>query len=289
MKYRISVNATAANIGAGFDCMGLSLDLNNVLTVSDETDFPLEIVAGENVPHDESNLIFRSMREVFSLTGKSLGHIKLVQSDSIPHASGLGSSAACIVAGVTAANAMLGFPLSEKETVNLCARLDGHPDNVLPALLGGITAGVMCGDKVEYIRAEVGDGIFAVTLTPDFPLPTELSRKVLPAVYPRADVVFSLSRAVLTFAALALKQTDKLHCLDDKLHQPYRKPLIKGYDSAEAALKEAGALCVFLSGAGPTVLGIFDKASTPLNVVAPKGWTLRKLSISDKPVSVTRA
>ena len=130
MKYRISVNATAANIGAGFDCMGLSLDLNNVLTVSDETDFPLEIVAGENVPHDESNLIFRSMREVFSLTGKSIGHIKLVQSDSIPHASGLGSSAACIAAGVTAANAMLGFPLSEKETVNLCARLDGHPDNV---------------------------------------------------------------------------------------------------------------------------------------------------------------
>lgn len=289
MKYRISVNATAANIGAGFDCMGLSLDLNNVLTVSDETDFPLEIVAGENVPHDESNLIFRSMREVFSLTGKSLGHIKLVQSDSIPHASGLGSSAACIAAGVTAANALLGFPLSEKQTVNLCARLDGHPDNVLPALLGGITAGVMCGEGVEYLRADVDESICAVALTPDFPLYTELSRKALPAVYPREDVVYSLSRAVLSFAAFALKREDKLHCLDDKLHQPYRKPLIKGYDSAEAALKEAGALCVFLSGAGPTVLGIFDKASTPLNVVAPKGWTLRKLSISDKPVSVTRA
>ena len=285
MKYRISVNATAANIGAGFDCMGLSLDLNNVLTVSDETDFPLEIVAGENVPHDESNLIFRSMREVFSLTGKSLGHIKLVQSDSIPHASGLGSSAACIAAGVTAANALLGFPLSEKQTVNLCARLDGHPDNVLPALLGGITAGVMCGEGVEYLRADVDESICAVALTPDFPLYTELSRKALPAVYPREDVVYSLSRAVLSFAAFALKREDKLHCLDDKLHQPYRKPLIKGYDSAEAALKEAGALC----GADPTVLGIFDKASTPLNVVAPKGWTLRKLSISDKPVSVTRA
>lgn len=289
MKYRISVNATAANIGAGFDCMGLSLDLNNVLTVSDETDFPLEIVAGENVPHDESNLIFRSMREVFSLTGKSIGHIKLVQSDSIPHASGLGSSAACIAAGVTAANALLGFPLSEKQTVNLCARLDGHPDNVLPALLGGITAGVMCGEGVEYLRADVDESICAVALTPDFPLYTELSRKALPSVYPREDVVYSLSRAVLSFAAFALKREDKLHCLDDKLHQPYRKPLIKGYDDAETALHEAGALCVFLSGAGPTVLGIFDKASKPLNVVAPKGWTLRKLSISDKPVSVTRA
>ena len=245
MKYRISVNATAANIGAGFDCMGLSLDLNNVLTVSDETDFPLEIVAGENVPHDESNLIFRSMREVFSLTGKSLGHIKLVQSDSIPHASGLGSSAACIAAGGTAANALLGFPLSEKQTVNLCARLDGHPDNVLPALLGGITAGVMCGEGVEYLRADVDESICAVALTPDFPLYTELSRKALPSVYPREDVVYSLSRAVLSFAAFALKREDKLHCLDDKLHQPYRKPLIKGYDDAETALHEAGALCVF--------------------------------------------
>lgn len=288
MKYRISVNATAANIGAGFDCMGLSLDLNNVLTVSDETDFPLEIVAGENVPHDESNLIFRSMREVFSLTGKSLGHIKLVQSDSIPHASGLGSSAACIVAGVTAANALLGFPLSEKQTVNLCARLDGHPDNVLPALLGGITAGVMCGEGVEYLRADVDESICAVALTPDFPLYTELSRKALPAVYPREDVVYSLSRAVLSFAAFALKREDKLHCLDDKLHQPYRKPLIKGYDDAETALHEAGALCVFLSGAGPTVMGIFSKSALKDSICAPEGWTVRKLNFSNKPVSVTR-
>ena len=146
----------------------------------------------------------------------------------------------------------------------------------------------MCGEGVEYLRADVDESICAVALTPDFPLYTELSRKALPSVYPREDVVYSLSRAVLTFAAFALKREDKLHCLDDKLHQPYRKPLIKGYDEAETALHEAGALCVFLSGAGPTVMGIFSKSALKDSICAPEGWTVRKLNFSNKPVSVTR-
>lgn len=288
MKYSVKVNATSANIGAGFDCMGAALELKNEVTVSDECDSPFEIIASSGVPRDESNLVYRSMLKTFDTVGYRVKNLKIEQTDRIPMASGLGSSAACIVAGVCAANALSGFLLSERDTAALCASMDGHPDNVLPALLGGVTAGVMLDGGVEYVRADIGDGLFAAALTPDFPLLTENSRKVLPQSYSREDAVFSLSRAVVTFAALALKQSDKLRCLDDRLHQPYRIPLIKGYREAEEALRQAGALCVYLSGAGPTLIGIFKTTAGKSDICVPDGWTLRKLSFSDSPVLIQK-
>ncbi|MFR1565159.1 MAG: homoserine kinase [Christensenellales bacterium] len=288
MKFSVKVNATSANIGAGFDCIGAALELKNEVIVSDECDSPLEIIASGGVPRDESNLVYRSMIKTFDAVGYRVGHLKIEQTDRIPMASGLGSSAACIVAGVCAANALSGFSLSERDTAALCASIDGHPDNVLPALLGGVTAGVMLDGGVEYIRADIGKELSAVALTPDFPLLTEKSRRVLPQSYSREDVIFSLSRAVLTFAALALGQSDKLGCLDDRLHQPYRIPLIKGYREAKQALKDAGALCVYLSGAGPTLIGIFNSSAGKGSVSAPDGWTVRRLPFSDNPVLIEK-
>ena len=134
MKFSVKVNATSANIGAGFDCIGAALELKNEVIVSDECDSPLEIIASGGVPRDESNLVYRSMIKTFDAVGYRVGHLKIEQTDRIPMASGLGSSAACIVAGVCAANALSGFSLSERDTAALCASIDGHPDNVLPAL-----------------------------------------------------------------------------------------------------------------------------------------------------------
>lgn len=283
MKFKVKTSATSANIGAGFDCMGLALGLYNEMTVSDEGDKKLEIIGGVGVPCGKDNLIYRSMREVFKIVGREPKSIKIEQYDAIPMASGLGSSAACVVSGVAAANALVGSPLSMKEMVAVCSRMDGHPDNVLPALLGGVTAGVMTKCGVEYIR-EDAVGIKAVALTPNFPLHTEESRKALPDSYSREDVVFSLSRAVLGFAALTSGQVEKLAVVDDRLHQPYRKPLINGYEAAEKVLKDLGALCVYLSGAGPTLVGLFRKADAVGKADIPDGWARRDLEVENSGI-----
>ena len=277
----IRVSATSANIGAGFDCMGLALDLYNEITVG-ECDEKLIIETDRNLPADETNLVYVSMKRVFELCGRT-PNVYIKQTNFIPVASGLGSSAACVVAGVVAANELLGKPLGEHEIVDLCTALDGHPDNVVPAIKGGVTAGVIMNGHVEYIKCNAPENLMLFAATPDFELHTEKSRSVLPDAYSRADVVYSLSRAIVTFAALVNSDADMLKVIDDKLHQPYRKPLIKGYDDVAAAFEKAGAISHFLSGAGPTIMGLFKFDA---DVVLPRGWTLRKLFIEQNGVSV---
>lgn len=291
MKFIVKANATTANIGSGFDCSGLALDLKNEILVSDEGDEPLVIRAGAGVPTDESNLIYRAMTEVFAAVGRFPKSVTIEQTDRIPMASGLGSSAACVAAGLTAANVLTGNALSFREIIDLAAKIDGHPDNVLPCLVSGATAAVMKRDGSgveEFIRVDLPGNLFAAALTPNFPLETQKARKVLPEVYPKADVVYSLSRAVVSFAALAVGDAGKLACVDDKLHQPYRIPLIPGYNEAVGALKDANAICAFLSGAGPTVLGIFKEtpglSRDSLALSAPSGWTTRVLNFDNNGV-----
>ena len=296
MKFIVKANATTANIGSGFDCSGLALDLKNEILVSDEENDFLAIRAGKGVPTDESNLIYRSMTEVFDIVGRRPKNIAVTQTDRIPMTSGMGSSAACVAAGLVAANLLAGGALPMREIIDLAAKIDGHPDNVLPCLIGGATAAVMKRDGSgveEFVRVDVPDSLFAVALTPDFPLETKKARKVLPSVYPKSDVVYSLSRAVVSFAALAAGEPEKLACVDDKLHQPYRIPLIPGYDDATAALKHAGATCAFLSGAGPTVLGIFKQSPRltrdTVSVAAPFGWTARVLDFDNRGILTEEA
>ncbi len=279
---KIRVSATSANIGAGFDCMGLALNLYNEIIVGD-CDEKLVIKTDKNLPADESNLVYVSMKKVFDLCGRT-PNVYIEQFNDIPVASGLGSSAACVVAGVVGANELLGSPLGEHDIVDLCTALDGHPDNVVPAIKGGVTAGVIMDGHVEYIKCHAPENLNLFAATPDFELHTEKSRSVLPDSYSRADVVYSLSRAIVTFAALVNSDTDMLKVIDDKLHQPYRKPLIKGYDEVAAAFESAGAVSHFLSGAGPTIMGIFKSDA---DVKLPAGWTLRKLRIERGGVNVS--
>lgn len=283
---KIRVPATSANIGAGFDCMGLSLNLYNEIIVSESDKLSFEIFGeGENeIEKNENNLVYQSMKAVFDLVGKSK-NVHIVERNYIPVASGLGSSAACVVGGVLAANAILGFPLSESEIVNLCAKLDGHPDNVVPAVVGGITAGVLTeGGKVVYIKSVAPAKLDLVVATPDFPLKTSLSRSVLPASYSRSDVVYSLSRAVVTFAALSLGDNEALRIVGDKLHEPYRRPLIKGYDEVVAQMWKNDCLSVYISGAGPSIVGLFSKKH---NCVLPPNWTLRNLAIDNQGAKIS--
>ncbi len=269
----VSAPASTANIGGGFDCLGMALGLRLKVTMRLSDTLVINGKTGETC---KDNLVYRAALKVFETAGVAHKNSELSISSDIPRASGLGSSAACIVAGATAANILCGEKLSEAELIELCAALDGHPDNILPALKGGVTAGYYRDDgRIGYIRADAPSGLYIAAATPDFPLSTEKARKVLPDKYSRADCVYSLSRAVVAFGALALGNLDALCAVGDKLHQPYRIPLITGYGEVSAAMKNSGAIGSCISGAGPTVIGFF-KTDTP-SVSLPDGWTLRIL------------
>lgn len=278
-KVTVRVPATSANLGGGFDCMGLALELYNEITV--ERSDRLTIVSDVNAPTDENNLIYKSVRAVFDRCGREIFPVHISTKSGIPLASGLGSSATCIVGGVVAANRLLGEPLDKSDVIDLCTSLDGHPDNVLPAIVGGVTAGYMDENgRVGYVRTDCPDGLTVVVATPEFGIDTQTARAKLPNQYSREDCVYSLSRAVVTFGAFCKGDINGLKAIDDRLHQPYRIPMIGGYEGVRKSLINAGAVAVCVSGAGPSVLGLFDGKPTK-GIAVGKDWTVRKLNIDN--------
>jgi homoserine kinase len=255
----IRVPASTANLGAGFDAMGMALDVFNVLEI--EPAGALDIQADSPlVPRGEDNLIWQSMLHTFRVAGRPPIPVRLRQRDAIPMTRGMGSSSACIVGGVVAANALMGGPLDEAQLCDLVVRMEGHPDNVLPALLGGlVVAAVEEEGAVRYARLTPHPRFAYRVLTPDYPLATAKARAVLPPHYTRAEATYNLGRALLMAASLEHGLADNLAAAaQDCIHQPYRKTLIPGFDRIGAAAYEAGALSMTLSGAGPSLFLILD-------------------------------
>ncbi len=261
-RVRVRVPATSANLGPGFDCLGLALNLYN--SVEAHEDDRLVIVTEGNgaqfIPSDGSNLTYQSMKRVYDTVGRRCSGLFIRQGSNIPLSRGLGSSAAAIVGGLVAANALLGGPLGNMELLRLATAIEGHPDNVTPCLLGGLTAAVADGDRVRCARA-LPDARYAfAAMVPSFDLSTKKARQALPDNYAKADAVHNVGRAVLMFAALQQGLAGELKAASqDRMHQPYRKGLIPGWDDVNTAAEEAGALAVYLSGAGPTVMAVYDK------------------------------
>ncbi len=280
----VKAAATSANLGGGFDCLGVALGLYHTVVARFSDKF--EIISDAGAPLGRNNLVYVAMNEVFKKFGKADAAVRLVSNSEIPRASGLGSSAACVVCGAVAANALLGNPLSQSEITDIAAKLDGHPDNVLPSITGGVTAAYKDGDNIGYIRVDAPTDLVFAVATPDFGLKTEKARAVLPQTYSRSDCVYSLSRAVVTFGALALGKIDMLKATGDRLHQPYRAPLIKDYAEVVNAFENAGAVGSCLSGAGPSVLAFFKDENAARKTALPRGWTLRALKAENSPVRV---
>lgn len=260
---RVRVPATSANLGPGFDCIGMAIDLYNVIEVEEHDDVKLDIeVTGEGfgcIPLDETNLVYVSMKTVFDELNYDCKGLRIKLINGIPLTRGLGSSAACIAGGMAAANAIAGSPLTTKQIINMAARIDGHPDNVLPAIVGGLTVGCICNDEVFYTRLDPPLKVKFAVLIPDFELETTKARKVLPSHVPIADAIFNISRAALMVASIMTGQMDNLVvATDDRLHQPYRKEFIPGFDDIISACKRYGARGVFLSGAGPAVIAMLN-------------------------------
>jgi homoserine kinase len=257
---RVRVPATAANLGPGFDVLGLALTLYNEFTVR-ETGGRLHItVAGaDGLPDDESNLFYRAFAALCRETGRPVPGLRIHMALRIPSGRGLGSSATAVAGGLQAANALLGIDLSPEELLPLAVRLEHghHPDNVAPALLGGLVANTCTGDTIHSVRLPFPDDMLAVVFIPDFEMDTVRGRKLMPAHYAQADVVFNTSRVALFLAALTSRRYDLLGAaMEDRLHQPYRTQLFPALPALIAAARGAGAWGACLSGGGSTVLAL---------------------------------
>lgn len=268
MKLRIRVPATTANLGPGFDCLGLALDWWNTIEVESiarglqiEVDCP----PGVDIPRNRHNLVVYGLDAVFRLAGRKRPPLRIHTTSHIPIASGLGSSSAAIVGGLIAANGMLGNRYSRDELVTLATRIEGHPDNVAPALLGGLMVAAMDGRQVTVARFPVPRELRCVLFIPNTTLLTKRARGILPKRIPRADAIYNASRVALWIAALRERRWDWLEvATQDRLHQPYRAKLVPGMYALFDAAKSAGARGAALSGAGPTIIAFADRQCEPV-------------------------
>jgi homoserine kinase len=253
----LRVPASSANLGPGFDALGLALDIHLVCRFRPARE--LSIVAcgcdADSIPGDASNLIWQTALRVAAHAGRTLPAVELDIVNNIPLGKGLGSSAAALTAGVVLADSLLELAWSRERILDEAARLEGHPDNVAACVLGGVVASAMGEDgHARAIRLELPAHCEIALIVPGFVLPTTKSRAALPENYSREDVVFNLQRTGLLVAALATGRTEFLRtALDDRLHQPFRAPLIPGLREV-LALRAPGLYGCVLSGAGPSVL-----------------------------------
>ncbi len=285
---RVSVPATSANLGPGFDSLGIALSMRDEL-VAEVVDSGLEVTvngAGEgDVPLDESHLVVRSMRAAFDLAGVQPPGLRLSCTNVIPHARGLGSSSAAIVAGTVLARGLVagGSLLVDDDALfRLAARLEGHPDNVAPAFYGGfvISGRDDSADGAFYaVSSSVDPRIEAVVLVPPTPVSTEVARGLLPAEVPHADAAAAAGRTALLVAALAGQPEHLLRGTRDYLHQDYRRPAMPVSLALVDELRAEGVPAV-VSGAGPTVLAFTDgSGAADLLSRCPDGWHAHHLSI----------
>jgi len=303
MKVSAKVPASSANIGPGFDCLGLALPIYNTITI-EETVIPgtgIEInvmaedesvddIAFENIPKDENNIVYKAVELLYNSIGQVPSELKINIQSQIPIARGLGSSSSIIVGGLLAANKLLGNPADETALLAIATEVEGHPDNVAPAILGGFVLSNQEEDgSISYCKLNWPEEWDITVCIPDFELATEIARSVLPKEVPLQDAVFNakhlgmLIQAVNTHDAKLMKSA-----LQDKLHQPYREKLIPGMkEITEAFRHEDGVLGCVLSGAGPSMLIIsykydLDKISTIVKDI----WNQQNIKVDVRTLKV---
>ena len=258
MRVHIRVPATSANLGAGFDALGLALALYNEVTATeaDGVTVALEGQGSGRLPTGGDNVVARGVRQAYDAAARPFKGVALTCVNRIPSARGLGSSAAAWVGGLLAGNALLGGPLSREALLALAARAEGHPDNAAAALYGGLTVSCALGDgRIATVSLPVPGTLRWIVLVPETTSSTADARAVLPDSVPRGDAVFNVQRVSLLLAGLQSGRVDVLAAaLDDRLHQPYRRRFFPWMTAVIDAARAAGALGGVLSGAGPSVL-----------------------------------
>lgn len=261
-RSRVKVPASTANLGPGFDTLGMALSLYAWIEMeeAEETVFHLYGDEMAGLPRDKSNLLYKVAQMVFAEAGVSVPELSISMYSEIPLTRGLGSSASAIVGALAAANAMIGSPLDGAKLFDMATAIEKHPDNVGASLFGGIITAVWDGSHADYIRIDPPEGLEVLVVIPEFELETAKARQALPAEVTLGDAVHNISRTSLLTAALAAGRLDLIGAaMQDRLHQPYRAPLVPGMEKLLAEAPGHGALGIALSGAGPTLLCMVDR------------------------------
>jgi homoserine kinase len=259
----VRVPATSANLGPGFDTLGLALSVYDELVVTRRDAPGLEIeVEGEgaaSVARDESNLVVRAIAHAYAATGRALPGLRLQARNVIPHGRGMGSSGAAVVSGLLAAQGLLAgeVEIGPDMLLRLATEMEGHPDNVAPALFGGLTIAWMDESGPQHKQLIVHRGVAPLVFVPEFTMSTSVARSLQPLQVPREDAVFNVSRSALLIAALTQSPELLMAATEDKLHQSYRAQAMPETDRLVRALRAAGFAAV-VSGAGPSVLVLAD-------------------------------
>jgi homoserine kinase len=278
----VTVPATTANLGPGFDCVGVALSLHNQFRFTAQgsdsplVQFQVKGTEADRVQQDESNLVYQAFRHLYAHLGQTPPPVAIEIQLAVPLARGLGSSATAIVGGLLGANLLAGSPLSTQELMELAIALEGHPDNVVPALVGGCQLSVRNAEQ-QWLAVPLTwhEAIVPIIAIPNFELSTAEARQVLPGAYSRADAIFNTAHLGLLIRALETGRGDWLQAaLDDRIHQPYRKTLIPGYETVYAAAMSVGAYGLVISGAGPTLLALAaPERSNAVQAVLERAWT----------------
>ncbi len=288
--YTVTVPATTGNLGPGFDCLGAALSLYNRFEFAEAEE--LRVTASgpgsEKIAKNKTNLVYQSLERLFDCIGRPKPVVSLDIKMQVPLSRGLGSSATAIVGGLMGANLLAGSPLDRPEILRLAIEAEGHPDNVVPALLGGCQLVAMHGQDWQICGLSWPKKLGVVALIPEFELSTSKARQVLPKQVPLRDAVFNAAHLALLTQALATGNLEWLQAaLHDRLHQPYRQTLIPGMESVREAAIAAGALGLVISGAGPTLLVL---APTPkletIGAAAVAAWQTHHIAAIAKPLTL---
>ncbi len=284
----VTVPATTANIGPGFDCLGAAFTLYNrfhftpFTPLSDSEPFQITIegIESSRVNSGASNLVYRAYLKCYERIGQPAPpvHIRIVL--GVPLSRGLGSSSTAIVGGIMGANALAGSPLNKSVLVALANEIEGHPDNVVPALLGGAQLAAITKGRLQVCDLPWHESVVPVVIIPDFEVSTADARRVLPAHYSRADTIFNTAHIALLLRGIATGNGDWIGGgMGDRIHQPYRKKLIPGYENVRRAALKAGAWGLVISGSGPTLLALCSADVAELVREAMEAaWTPQKFA-----------
>lgn len=275
MKVTVKVPASSANIGPGFDCLGIALPIYNTITI-EETVLPgtgieinlmseeesIDEMVFDSIPKDENNIVYKAVEMLYNSIGQEPSELKINIQAQIPITRGLGSSSSIVVGGLLAANKLLGNPADETALLAIATEVEGHPDNVAPAILGGFVLATQEDDgTISYCKLNWPEEWDITVCIPDFELSTEIARSVLPKEVPMQDAIFNAKHLAMLIQAVNTKDAKLMKvALKDRLHQPYREKLVPGMKEIIEAFKhEDGVLGAVLSGAGPSMLVISHK------------------------------
>ncbi len=258
MKFKISVPATSANIGPGFDVMGVAFDMFNRFTF--ETDVGESVITGcePEFSDKENNLVYTTLEKTLKSYNVQVPPVKIHIDADVPICSGLGSSSTCVVAGIMAANKIAGLNFGKGKILHIASHVEGHPDNVAPAIFGGLVAAVIEDDFVYWHNYPISDSISFYALTPDIRVSTEKARAILPTSYKMSDCIYNLSRVPILLEGLEKGDVRLIRAgCKDRIHQTYRLQLVPEGDKVFNFIKDSdNAVTAYVSGAGPTIIAV---------------------------------